>query len=156
GVPDGGRQPPPRLQGGPERHRGHLAGVEVRLLLRVPRPSERTVPSHRRRGAGGAAAVHGLRLADARRRVRVLPPRRARRGRDRAGSTDREGSADAVSAPFAAGDKVLLIDAKQRRYLITLEAGGQFHSHAGYLPHDELIGAEDGSTVRSTRGAAYT
>lgn len=57
--------------------------------------------------------------------------------------------------PLAAGDRVLLIDPKQRRYLVTLKAGGQFHSHAGYLEHDELIGTSEGSRIRSTRGATY-
>ena len=44
-------------------------------------------------------------------------------------------------APFAAGDRVLLVDAKRRRHLITLAAGGEFHTHAGVLEHDALIGA---------------
>ena len=50
--------------------------------------------------------------------------------------------------PFQAGDRVLLIDQRDRRYLITLATGKQFHSHMGPLEHDELIGAPDGSTVR--------
>ena len=59
-----------------------------------------------------------------------------------------------MTRPFAAGDQVLLIDAKKRRYLVTLEPGGEFHTHAGVLPHDDLIGATEGSSFRSTRGAA--
>jgi tRNA (adenine57-N1/adenine58-N1)-methyltransferase len=51
---------------------------------------------------------------------------------------------------------VLLVDSKQRRYLVTLAEGGEFHSHAGYVPHDQLIGQEDGSVVMSTRNARYT
>jgi tRNA (adenine57-N1/adenine58-N1)-methyltransferase catalytic subunit len=58
-----------------------------------------------------------------------------------------------VTRPFAAGDQVLVIDAKKRRYLVTLEPGGEFHTHAGVLPHDDLIGATEGSSFRSTRGA---
>jgi len=57
---------------------------------------------------------------------------------------------------FAAGDKVLLIDAKARRYLITLSDGGEFHSHTGVLAHAELIGAEEGATFRSSRGSRFT
>jgi tRNA (adenine57-N1/adenine58-N1)-methyltransferase len=60
-----------------------------------------------------------------------------------------------VDPSFAAGDKALLIDAKARRYLITLREGGQFHTHAGITPHDLIIGAPEGSTVRSTSGARY-
>lgn len=56
---------------------------------------------------------------------------------------------------FKAGDKVLLIDAKSRRYLVTLREGGQFHTHAGVTPHDSIIGVPDGSTVRSPAGARY-
>lgn len=54
------------------------------------------------------------------------------------------------------GELVLLLDAKGRRYLVTLEAGREFHSHAGVVTHDELIGAAEGSAFRSTRGGAYT
>jgi tRNA (adenine57-N1/adenine58-N1)-methyltransferase len=54
---------------------------------------------------------------------------------------------------FAAGDRVLLVDARKRRHLVTLEAGGEFHTHAGIVKHDDLIGQPDGSTVRTTKGA---
>jgi tRNA (adenine57-N1/adenine58-N1)-methyltransferase len=61
-----------------------------------------------------------------------------------------------MAQPFAAGDRVLLVDAKQRRYLVTLAEGGEFHSHAGFVPHEQLIGHEDGTVVTSTRNARYT
>ena len=57
---------------------------------------------------------------------------------------------------FEVGDKVLLIDAKERRYLITLTDGGEFHSHTGVLTHADVIGAEEGSTFRSSRGSRFT
>ncbi len=57
---------------------------------------------------------------------------------------------------LAPGDLVLLVDAKSRRYLVTLEAGGEFHSHAGIVPHDELIGQLPGREVRSSRNSRYT
>jgi tRNA (adenine57-N1/adenine58-N1)-methyltransferase catalytic subunit len=60
-----------------------------------------------------------------------------------------------VSRPFRSGEKVVLVDAKKRRYLITLSEGGQFHSHAGILMHDELIGVEEGAIVRSGGGGRY-
>ena len=59
-----------------------------------------------------------------------------------------------MSRPFADGDQVLLIDAKKRRYLVTLTAGGEFHTHAGVVAHDDLIGAAEASSVRSSRGSA--
>ncbi|MEO7557338.1 MAG: tRNA (adenine-N1)-methyltransferase [Acidimicrobiales bacterium] len=60
------------------------------------------------------------------------------------------------SGPLAVGELVLLIDAKERRYLITLSDGGEFHSHTGILPHAELIGVEEGTVLRSSRGSRFT
>ena len=60
-----------------------------------------------------------------------------------------------MSRPLAAGDRVLLLDSKKRRYLITLEAGGEFHTHSGFVAHDHLIGEPEGCTVTSTRGSKY-
>jgi tRNA (adenine57-N1/adenine58-N1)-methyltransferase len=57
--------------------------------------------------------------------------------------------------PFAVGDKVLVVDNKNRRYLVTLREGGQFHTHAGFIPHAEFVGRPDGSTLRSTSGSKY-
>jgi tRNA (adenine57-N1/adenine58-N1)-methyltransferase catalytic subunit len=58
-----------------------------------------------------------------------------------------------VPRPFIPGDRVLLVDAKQRRHLITLSEGGAFHSHTGVLDHSMLIGADEGVTVRTTMGS---
>ena len=58
--------------------------------------------------------------------------------------------------PFVAGDRVLLVDSKRRRHLVVLAEGGEFHSHAGVLRHDELIGADEGVNVRTTMGARLT
>jgi tRNA (adenine57-N1/adenine58-N1)-methyltransferase catalytic subunit len=60
-----------------------------------------------------------------------------------------------VSRPFADGDQVLLVDAKKRRYLVTLAAGGEFHTHAGVIAHDDVIGAAEGASFRSTHGSAF-
>ncbi|MGH2679359.1 MAG: tRNA (adenine-N1)-methyltransferase [Actinomycetota bacterium] len=57
-----------------------------------------------------------------------------------------------MSAPFQAGEKVLLIDQRDRTYLFSLEAGATFHTHAGTLAHDALIGRPEGTTVRTARG----
>jgi tRNA (adenine57-N1/adenine58-N1)-methyltransferase catalytic subunit len=61
-----------------------------------------------------------------------------------------------VSRDFAAGDRVLLVDNRRRRHLVVLAAGGQFHTHAGVIEHDDVIGRPDGSIVRTTRGARLT
>ncbi len=57
---------------------------------------------------------------------------------------------------LAAGERVLLVDHKQRRYLVTLEPGAAFHSHAGIVDHDVIIGAAEGSVFRATKGGSYT
>jgi tRNA (adenine57-N1/adenine58-N1)-methyltransferase len=49
----------------------------------------------------------------------------------------------------------MLLDHKGRRYLFVLKEGGQFHSHAGYVEHDALIGRPEGVKVHSTRSAPY-
>jgi hypothetical protein len=61
-----------------------------------------------------------------------------------------------VSRPFVTGERILLIDNKERRYLLTLAAGAEFHSHTGLIPHEEIIGSEEGVTLRTSRGSRYT
>jgi tRNA (adenine57-N1/adenine58-N1)-methyltransferase len=53
-------------------------------------------------------------------------------------------------APFAEGDTVLLLDRQGNRYLVTLQPGGRFVFHRGSVSHDELIGSQEGDTVRSS------
>lgn len=60
-----------------------------------------------------------------------------------------------MSRPLAAGERVLFLDSKKRRYLVTLEEGGEFHTHSGFVPHDDVIGGSEGATVTSTRGSRY-
>ena len=59
------------------------------------------------------------------------------------------------TGPLAEGDLVLLVDNKKRRYLVTLEADGEFHSHAGVLRHAEVIGIDEGTEVSSTKGQRF-
>ena len=58
-----------------------------------------------------------------------------------------------MSRPLSEGEQVLLVDTKQRRYLVTLAAAGEFHSHNGVLPDSALIGQEEGVSVRSSGGS---
>ncbi len=53
------------------------------------------------------------------------------------------------------GEIVQFVDTKDRRYLVTLKPGGEFHSHAGLVPHDDVIGQPEGRFVQSTRGGSY-
>lgn len=59
------------------------------------------------------------------------------------------------SGVFEFGDKVMLVDRKERRYLVDLKAEGEFHSHAGFVSHDDIVGCPDGAEVVSTKGARY-
>nr|MDQ3304990.1 tRNA (adenine-N1)-methyltransferase [Actinomycetota bacterium] len=61
-----------------------------------------------------------------------------------------------MSRPLLVGERVLLIDSKGRQYLVTLVEVGQFHTHAGIIDHSQLLGQDEGTTVRSTTGARYT
>ena len=61
-----------------------------------------------------------------------------------------------MSGLFRAGEQVLLIDTKKRRYMLVLAAGKEFHSHSGIVGHDAIIGAYEGSAFRSTHGMIYT
>jgi tRNA (adenine57-N1/adenine58-N1)-methyltransferase catalytic subunit len=56
---------------------------------------------------------------------------------------------------LAAGDKVILLDSKKRRYLIDLTDDGEFHSHAGFVRHGDIVGEAEGCRVRSTKNAEY-
>jgi len=61
-----------------------------------------------------------------------------------------------TDAPLAAGELVVLTDRKGRRYLVELAAGAEWHSHAGLVAHDELIGAAEGTAVRTNRNMEVT
>lgn len=51
------------------------------------------------------------------------------------------------------GEPALLIDSKGRQFLLKLESGRTFQFHNGSVPHDQLIGAGDGTWVTSTGDA---
>ena len=60
-----------------------------------------------------------------------------------------------MSHALEAGERILLIDPKDRRYLITLVAGATFHTHRGALNHDDIIGGPDGNVVKAGGGTPY-
>lgn len=55
------------------------------------------------------------------------------------------------SRPFRAGERVLLVDEKDRRYLVKLRPGADFQTHSGVIDHDAVIGLEEGSTITARR-----
>ena len=61
----------------------------------------------------------------------------------------------ASRGPFRDGDLVQLTDPKGRHSTITLQAGKTYHSHKGNFGHDELIGAPEGTVVRTNGGQDF-
>jgi tRNA (adenine57-N1/adenine58-N1)-methyltransferase len=59
-----------------------------------------------------------------------------------------------MEAPFEPRERVLLLDAKGRRYLVRLQEGGTFHFHGGAVRHDDLLGEQEGVVVSSGTGAS--
>jgi tRNA (adenine57-N1/adenine58-N1)-methyltransferase catalytic subunit len=57
--------------------------------------------------------------------------------------------------PLNSGERVLLVDAKARRYLLTLQTGAMFHTHAGIVAHDSIIGAAEGVSVTGSTGRQF-
>lgn len=55
-------------------------------------------------------------------------------------------------AALGAGELVVLRDEKGRRSLVVLVAGSTWHSHAGALEHDALIGSPEGTSVATPKG----
>lgn len=56
---------------------------------------------------------------------------------------------------FRVGDRVQLTDPRGKVNTITLEVGGEFHTHRGVVTHASIIGQPDGSVVLNSSGQAY-
>ncbi len=65
------------------------------------------------------------------------------------------GFGDVARGEIGAGERVLLVDPKGRRYLIRLRPGASFHTHAGIVSHDALIGAAEGTAVAGSTGRRF-
>jgi len=57
---------------------------------------------------------------------------------------------------FAAGDRIQLTDPKGKLYSFTITPGKEWHTHKGWIVHDELIGLPEGSVVCTTAGLKFT
>ena len=55
---------------------------------------------------------------------------------------------------FESGDRIQLTDNKGRQYSFNLTPGKEFHTHQGFIRHDEIIGLPEGSviSINSTTG----
>lgn len=60
-----------------------------------------------------------------------------------------------TSGVFSEGDRVRLQDEKGRMVSFTLKSGETFHTHKGWLRHDDLIGRSEGSVVETNSGMKY-
>ncbi|MEP6477345.1 MAG: tRNA (adenine-N1)-methyltransferase [Actinomycetota bacterium] len=58
--------------------------------------------------------------------------------------------------PFQAGERILFVDARDRTYLVRLQAKGTFHTHGGALSHDLVIGRPEGLRLETVGGMALT
>ncbi len=45
------------------------------------------------------------------------------------------------------GEKVILLTRKGKSFLLTLRKGERFHTHLGSIPHEEIIGKEEGAKI---------
>ncbi len=57
---------------------------------------------------------------------------------------------------FCAGDRIQLTDPKGKLYSFTITSGKEWHTHKGWIVHDELIGLPEGSVVSTTGGLRFT
>jgi len=60
----------------------------------------------------------------------------------------------ATGDPFVDGESCLLYGPKGRSFLVTLASGRTLRNDKGTVPHDEIIGSAEGTTVRSSTGTA--
>jgi len=56
---------------------------------------------------------------------------------------------------FAEGDRIRLEDEKGRMVSFTLKPGATFHTHKGWILHDDLIGKPEGSIIETNSGMKY-
>ena len=56
---------------------------------------------------------------------------------------------------FQVGDRVQLTDAKGKMHTITLQQNQEWHTHNGWLVHNEVIGLPEGSVVETTGGLKF-
>ncbi len=59
------------------------------------------------------------------------------------------------SGPFKSGDRVQLTDSRGKMYSFFLQPGQQWHSHKGWIYHDDIIGKDEGVVLLSNSGTSY-
>jgi tRNA (adenine57-N1/adenine58-N1)-methyltransferase len=59
------------------------------------------------------------------------------------------------SHTFQMGDRVQLTDAKGKLYSITLQPNQEWHTHNGWIVHNEVVGLPEGSVIETTGGLKF-
>ena len=57
---------------------------------------------------------------------------------------------------FAEGDRIQLTDPKGKMYTFTIIPGKEWHTHKGWIVHNDLIGLPEGSVVSTSAGLKFT
>ena len=57
---------------------------------------------------------------------------------------------------FSEGDRIQLTDPKGKMYTFTIMPGKEWHTHKGWIVHDDLIGIPEGSVVSTSAGLKFT
>jgi tRNA (adenine57-N1/adenine58-N1)-methyltransferase len=60
------------------------------------------------------------------------------------------------SGVFNIGDRIQLTDPKGKLYSFTITPGKEWHTHKGWINHDDLVGLPEGSVVSTTAGLKFT
>ncbi len=61
-----------------------------------------------------------------------------------------------VGRLFEAGERAMLVDQRDRTYLLELRTGATYHTHSGTLGHDAVIGHSEGTRVTTAKGMVLT
>ena len=57
---------------------------------------------------------------------------------------------------FSIGDRIQLTDPKGKMYTFTITQGKEWHTHKGWIVHDDLVGMPEGSVVSTSAGLKFT
>ena len=57
---------------------------------------------------------------------------------------------------FSIGDRIQLTDPKGKMYTFTITQGKEWHTHKGWIVHDNLVGIPEGSVVSTSAGLKFT
>ncbi len=133
-----------------ERGRPLFTAADDAVLSRV-----RTVrPAHDRDGSARSAGPGRRSSGSGSDRLRMSTDGRSRRGgrARRRGHARRDLRGERRERRSSRASACMLVDQRDRTYLMTLQAGGTYHTHSGTLPHDDLLGQARGHARGDVEG----